>query len=133
MRDIISKKRTNQKQWCPKHQYPFLQHYEKDIYKAACPAELECAFISDDKIIVLGRKDAADATVAMFQLESSDNGKTWAKKYTNIFDAYGSSPSVIFDRETGKICLYYFARAASAAQPSTNAVLTASQLPPLEV
>ena len=83
---------------------------EKDIYKATCPAELECAFISDDKIIVLGRKDVADATVAMFQLESSDNGKTWAKKYTNIFDAYGSSPSVIFDRETGKICLYYFAR-----------------------
>ena len=50
---------------------------EKDIYKAACPAELECAFISDDKIIVLGRKDVADATVAMFQIESSDNGKTW--------------------------------------------------------
>ena len=83
---------------------------EKDIYKAACPAELECAFISDDKILVLGRKDVADASVSMFQIESSDYGKTWDKKYTNIMDAYASSPSVIFDRETGKICLYYFSR-----------------------
>ena len=48
----------------------------------------------------------------MFQIQSSDYGKTWTKEYTNITDAVGSSPSMILDEDTGKVTLYFFARSS---------------------
>ena len=48
----------------------------------------------------------------MFQIQSSDYGKTWTKEYTNITDAVGSSPSMILDKETGDVTLYFFARSS---------------------
>ena len=83
---------------------------EENITMAECPVEIECAYVEDDKILALGRKDCEEGTMAMFQLQSCDGGDTWAKEYTNITDSYGNSPSVIYDNQTGVINLYYFVR-----------------------
>ena len=83
---------------------------EEDIPMAECPVEIECAYMEDNRILVLGRKDIEEGTMAMFQIQSCDRGETWTKEYTNITDAFGNSPSVIYDRQTGKINLYYFTR-----------------------
>ena len=83
---------------------------EENIPMGECPVEIECAYIDDNKILALGRKDSEEGTMAMFQIQSFDWGKTWTKEYTNITDSYGNSPSVIFDNKTGIITLYYFVR-----------------------
>ena len=83
---------------------------EEKIPMAECPVEMECAYVDGDKILALGRKDDEEGTMAMFQLQSCDGGKTWTKEYTNITDSYGNSPSVICDSERGIINLYYFVR-----------------------
>lgn len=80
--------------------------------KAECPVELDGFYVGDGKILALGRKDAYSGTIAMFQIQSSDYGKTWTVEYTNIDDAYGSSPNMVYDEETGDIHLYYFSRNA---------------------
>ncbi|MBQ4051167.1 MAG: exo-alpha-sialidase [Oscillospiraceae bacterium] len=83
---------------------------EENIPRSECPVEIECACVEGDRILVLGRKDAEEGTIAMFQIQSCDRGETWTKEYTNITDSYGNSPSVIYDRKTGRINLYYFVR-----------------------
>ena len=83
---------------------------EENLPKAECPVEIEGVYFGNGKILLLGRKDANEGTVAMFQMQSSDYGKTWSKAYTNITDALGSSPSMILDSNANKISLYYFAR-----------------------
>ena len=83
---------------------------EENISMDECPVEIECAYIEDNKVLALGRKDKNEGTMAMFQLQSCDGGETWTKEYTNIIDSYGNSPSVIYSTETGKITLYYFVR-----------------------
>ncbi len=84
----------------------------KDLAKADCPVELDGVYVGDGKILAMGRKDEYSGTVAMFQIESSDYGETWTREYTNITDAYGSSPNMIYNEQTGKVDLYYFARNA---------------------
>lgn len=83
---------------------------EENLPKAECPVEIEGVYQGEGKILLLGRKDANEGTIAMFQMQSSDYGKTWSREYTNITDALGSSPSMIFDAKTNKITLYFFAR-----------------------
>jgi len=85
---------------------------EENIAKAECPVEIEGVYLGNGKILVLGRKDASEGTIAMFQIQSSDYGETWTKEYTNITDAVGSSPSMILDKESGEVTLYFFARSS---------------------
>ena len=47
-----------------------------------------------------------------FQVTSADNGKTWKKARTNIGDVRESTPSLIYDRETGLLANYYYHRGA---------------------
>ena len=47
-----------------------------------------------------------------FQVTSTDNGKTWKKARTNIGDVRESTPSLVYDRETGLIANYYYHRGA---------------------
>ncbi len=82
----------------------------KDLEKSECPVEIDGVYLGDGKILALGRKDSAEGTIAMFQIESSDYGATWTKEYSNVTDAYGSSPNMILDSETGEISLYYYER-----------------------
>lgn len=83
---------------------------EENLESAECPVEID-GFYHDGKILALGRKDKNSGTIAMFQIQSSDNGATWTKEYTNITeDALGNSPSIIFDSQTEDIYMYYFDR-----------------------
>lgn len=83
---------------------------EENLPKPECPVEIEGVYLGDGTILLLGRKDADEGTVAMFQMQSTDYGKTWTREYTNITDALISSPSMILDSQSGDISLYYFAR-----------------------
>ena len=96
---------------------------EVNVPKADCPVEIEGVYLGNGNILVLGRKDSNEGTVAMFQIQSSDYGETWTKEYTNITDAVGSSPSMILDKESGEVTLYFFAR--SSGQLKRRVVNTA--------
>lgn len=86
---------------------------EENIDKSECPAEIDGVYLGDGKILALGRKDATGGTGnAMFQMQSSDYGATWTKEYTNITDAYGSSPSMRLNSQSGIISLYYLQRSS---------------------
>ncbi len=85
---------------------------EENIDKSECPAEIDGIYLGDGKILALGRKDSLGGTSAMFQMQSSDYGETWTKEYTNITDAYASSPSMRLNSQNGIISLYYLQRSS---------------------
>lgn len=70
------------------------------------PTEISGTYIGDGKILALGR---SEDSAAMFQIQSSDFGKTWETKITNITDVYLSTPTLIYD--DGYITVYYYNRA----------------------
>lgn len=71
------------------------------------PTEISGTYIGDGKILSLGR---SEDSAAMFQIQSSDFGKTWETKITNITDVYLSTPTLIYD-DDGYITVYYYNRA----------------------
>lgn len=71
------------------------------------PTEISGTYIGDGKILALGR---SEDSAAMFQIQSSDFGKTWKTKITNITDVYLSTPTLIYD-DDGYITVYYYNRA----------------------
>lgn len=71
------------------------------------PTEISGTYIGDGKILALGR---SEDSAAMFQIQSSDFGKTWETKITNITDVYLSTPTLIYD-DDGYITVYYYNRA----------------------
>ena len=83
---------------------------ESLVNKSECPVEIDGFYAGNGKIFALGRKDSADGTIAMFQIESSDFGASWSKKYSNVTDSCQSSPALIFEPKEEKIFLYYFER-----------------------
>lgn len=83
---------------------------ESDLSIADCPVEMSGAYLGNGRYLVMGRKDNTSGTVAMFQIESSDNGTTWTKAYSNIDDVNGSTPSVVLQNDV--ISLYYYHRGA---------------------
>lgn len=70
------------------------------------PTEISGVYIGDGKILALGR---SEDSAAMFQIQSSDFGKTWETKITNITDVYLSTPTLIYD-DDGYITVYYYNR-----------------------
>lgn len=74
--------------------------------------EPAAAYIGNGRIIVVARIEHAKESTqrAQFQIESRDYGKTWTKKRTNITDVLISTPSIIFDKDTGLISNYYYQR-----------------------
>lgn len=71
------------------------------------PTEISGTYIGNGKILALGR---SEDSAAMFQIQSSDFGKTWETKITNITDVYLSTPTLIYD-DDGYITVYYYNRA----------------------
>ena len=71
------------------------------------PTEISGTYIGDGKILALGR---SEDSAAMFQIQSSDFGKTWETKITNITDVYLSTPILIYN-DDGYITVYYYNRA----------------------
>lgn len=85
---------------------------EGGLEASECPMEISAVYLDSGKILAIGRKEArsTDGTLAQFQLQSSDYGKTWSKTDTNITDIALSTPSIIYNTETDEISNYYFQR-----------------------
>lgn len=73
-----------------------------------CPMEMSAAYLGDGKMLVVGRYEG-DGSAAMWQMESSDYGRSWNRKPTNI-KQYGNTPNLIFDAESGRLSLYIYNR-----------------------
>lgn len=93
---------------------------ESNISDSECPTEISGAYVSDGKILAIGRKDASSGTHALFQIESSDYGSTWTKEYTNIDDIYSSTPSLIYDSTSQLLSLFYYQRGIGALRMRRN-------------
>ena len=86
---------------------------EANLKRTDWNTEQSAVYLGGGKILAIARVEhSSDSTDrAQFQLESSDYGKTWTRKRTNIGDIYISTPSLIYDKKTGLISNYYYQRA----------------------
>lgn len=82
---------------------------ESGLPKAQWPTEPAAVYLGDGRILAIGRTEVAST---QFQLVSSDHGATWKRAPTNIGDVKASTPSLIFDTETGLLSNYYYHRGA---------------------
>ena len=79
--------------------------------KAELPTEPCVVNLGGGRLLGLARtENGGDSLASQFQLTSLDNGVTWKKTRTNIRDVLASSPSLIYDRETGLVYNYYYER-----------------------
>ncbi len=74
--------------------------------------EPSAVYLGDGKILGIARVEHGTNSTekAQFQLQSNDYGKTWTRTRTNITDIHISTPSLIFDKETGLVYNYYYQR-----------------------
>lgn len=82
---------------------------ESELPKAQWPTEPAAVYLGDGKLLAIGRTEVGGT---QFQLTSTDYGKTWTRQATNIGDVAASTPSLIFDAETGLLSNYYYHRGA---------------------
>ena len=87
------------------------QIIESGLPKNEWPTEQSAVYLGDGRIIAIARREGGDANRVQFQLQSTDHGRTWSKKLTNINDIRESTPSLILTAD-GKICNYYYQRGA---------------------
>lgn len=85
---------------------------ETGLNKANWPTEPSAVYLGNGRILAIARTELNDSTTkrSQFQMVSSDYGKTWKRMQTNICDIYASTPSLIFDAETGLLSNYYYHR-----------------------
>lgn len=83
------------------------QIVEDNLPLAELPAEQCGVYIGNGRILALGRTQAAGN---QFQIVSADSGKTWKKYRTNISDVNSSTPSLVYDKNSGVVRNYYYWR-----------------------
>lgn len=85
---------------------------ESNLPKAQWPTEPAAVYLGDGKILAIARTelDVTNSTRSQFQMVSSDYGATWTRAQTNIGDVAASTPSLVFDSETGLLSNYYYQR-----------------------
>jgi len=81
---------------------------EKDLRLDEWPTEQSVVIYGDGRLLAIARSEAGSG--AQFQLTSTDWGKTWTKRRTNIDDVRESTPTLIFDKKKGRIYNYYYQR-----------------------
>ncbi len=80
---------------------------ESKLTKVQWPTEPSAVYLGDGRIFAIARTEAGGA---QFQMVSMDYGVTWTRAKTNIRDVLLSTPSLIFDSQTGLLCNYYYQR-----------------------
>jgi len=80
---------------------------ESDLPKSEWPTEPSGVYVGDGKILVVARTETGPN---QFQIVSTDYGATWKREQTNISDVLCSTPSLVFDEETGLLSNYYYHR-----------------------
>lgn len=85
---------------------------ETDLPKDQWPTEPAAVYLGDGRIFGIARTEmGGPGTVrSQFQMISTDSGKTWTRKQTNITDVMASTPSLILDAKSGLLSLYYYQR-----------------------
>lgn len=85
---------------------------ESELLKVDWPTEQSAVWLGDGKILALARTELGGLTTqnSQFQLTSTDSGATWKRTKTNIGDVLASTPSLVFDSETGLVSNYYYHR-----------------------
>ena len=82
---------------------------EQDLEKADWPTEPSGVFLGDGRILVVARSEMGGC---QFQITSDDGGRTWKREKTNITDVHESTPSLVFDPNSGLVANYYYQRGA---------------------
>ena len=83
---------------------------ESGLAKMEWPTEQSAAYLGNGRILAVARTERGGR--CQFQLTSTDYGKTWTRRNTNITDVLESTPSLIFSPETGLVANYYYQRGA---------------------
>lgn len=85
---------------------------ESGLTKSQWPTEPAAVYLGDGKILAIARTEqwGESSTRSQFQMVSSDYGATWTRAQTNIGDVLISTPSLVFDAETGLLSNYYYQR-----------------------
>lgn len=85
------------------------------------PSEINGVYLSDGKILALGRKEITGGQYALVQLQSSDYGSTWTRATTNITDIMSSTSSLIYDSDKDLISEFYVDRTDNTLRLRENA------------
>jgi hypothetical protein len=94
---------------------------EKDLSKADWPTEQSAVYVGDGKILGLARTEIPGASTGVqFQLTSADSGVTWKRERTNISDIMCSTPSLVYDAQSGLVSNYYFERGKGLVKRRVN-------------
>ncbi|MCK6487987.1 MAG: glycoside hydrolase [Planctomycetes bacterium] len=81
---------------------------EAGLEKGDWPTEQSAAYLGKGRILVIARTERGGK--CQFQITSTDGGATWTRTTTNIDDVCESTPSLIFDAQTGLVANYYYQR-----------------------
>lgn len=80
---------------------------ESKLTKEDWPTEPAAVYLGNGRILAVGRTEVQKS---QFQMISLDHGATWTRERTNISDINASTPSLILDAKTGRLCNYYYER-----------------------
>lgn len=97
------------------------QVVESDLPRTEWPTEPSAVYWGNGRILAIARTEV-DSRAAQFQLESEDYGKTWKRFNTNIEDVAFSTPSLVFDPETGLVSNYYYQRGKGLLKRRVGAI-----------
>jgi len=81
---------------------------ESGLSKLDWPTEQSAVYLGDGRILAVARTERGGR--CQFQLTSTDGGKTWSRRRTNIEDILESTPSLIFDPASRLVYNYYYQR-----------------------
>ena len=96
---------------------------ESDLSKAEWPTEQAAVYVGEGKIFGMARTEiSGSAGGAQYQLTSTDSGVTWKRERTNITDILCSTPTLVYDEQTGLVSNYYFERGKGLVKRRVNAL-----------
>lgn len=89
------------------------QVVEDGLRKADWPTEPSLVWLGGRRLLALARCEQrceGNPVRRLFSMTSDDLGRTWKRQLTNIGDVLESTPSVLYDRASDVLTLYYFHR-----------------------
>ena len=90
---------------------------EADLPNGEIPMEPSVVVLPGNRLLAVARCEDTDSPEArQFQLTSGDGGQTWMRRRTNIGDIFKSTPSLVYDSATDRICNYYYERGKRRAK-----------------